>query len=183
MYKFSIATCVVLGLVGCQNLPSKPEPKKAESASKPQVKEYRNEHGVVIKTYELDEIKREKLHTAPPSSNNKQKLEDGESLPAYKSLMSQAKTSYNAGQFNKAEGLILQAQRLAPQSADTYLYLSLISLEKNNAKNAESLARRGLSFAQTNTMKRQLWLTIKRAAQKQNNTKAVLEAKNALKSL
>ena len=181
MYKLIATTCIILGLVGCQSLPSKSESKKTDS-SKPQAKEYRNEHGVVIKTYELDEIKRERLQ-APPTSSVKQKLEDGESLPAYKNLMSQAKTSYNAGQFDKAEGLILQAQRLAPQSADTYLYLSLVALQKNNAKNAESLARRGLSFAQTNTMKRQLWLTIQRAAQKQNNAKSVAESKNALKSL
>lgn len=183
MYKLITSTCIILALVGCQNLPSKPETKKSDATSKPQAKEIRNANGVVIKTYELDEIKREKLHTAPSASNAKQKLEDGEMLPAYKSLMNQAKTSYNAGQFDKAEGLILQAQRLAPQSADTYLYLSLVSLQKNNAKNAESLARRGLSFVQTNTMKRQLWLTIQRAAQKQNNAKSVAEAKNALKSL
>ncbi|MDY6450466.1 tetratricopeptide repeat protein [Acinetobacter faecalis] len=182
MYKIVLSTCMILGLVGCQNLPMKSDSKKTDSTTKPQAKEIRNANGVVIKTYELDEIKREKLHTAP-SSTTKQKLEDGESLPAYKNLMSQAKTSYNAGQFDKAEGLILQAQRLAPQSADTYLYLSLVALQKNNAKNAESLARRGLSFAQTNTMKRQLWLTIQRAAQKQNNAKSVAESKTALKSL
>lgn len=183
MLKHSLTALIVFSLVGCQNLPSKPEPKKVEPIPKTQGKEYRNANGVVIKAYELEEIKREKLQIASPRTQTNTSVDKDQELPAYKNLMVQGKTSYTAGQFDKAEGLILQAQRLAPQSADTYLYLALISLEKNNAKNAESLARRGLSFVNTTTMKRQLWLTIQRAAQKQNNAKSVSDAKNALNSL
>ena len=75
MYKIVLSTCMILGLVGCQNLPMKSDSKKTDSTTKPQAKEIRNANGVVIKTYELDEIKREKLHTAP-SSKVKQKLEE-----------------------------------------------------------------------------------------------------------
>ncbi|MFY0084842.1 tetratricopeptide repeat protein, partial [Acinetobacter baumannii] len=49
--------------------------------------------------------------------------------------------------------------------------------------NAESLARRGLSFAQSQAMKKQLWLTILKAGQQRNNPKTVQEAQQALKAL
>lgn len=37
--------------------------------------------------------------------------------------------------------------------------------------NAEALAQRGLSYAQSNAMKKQLWLVILKAAQQQNDQK------------
>ena len=47
---------------------------------------------------------------------------------------------------------------------------------------AESLARRGLSFAQSQAMKKQLWLVILKAGQQRNNSKTVQEAQQALKA-
>ena len=53
----------------------------------------------------------------------------------------------------EAERYALQAQRLAPQAAETYLFLALTANHKQQYSNAESLARRGLSFAQSQAMK------------------------------
>ncbi|MFW1965227.1 tetratricopeptide repeat protein, partial [Acinetobacter baumannii] len=42
--------------------------------------------------------------------------------------------------------------------------------------------RRGLSFAQSQAMKKQLWLVILKAGQQRNNSKPVQEAQQALKA-
>jgi inorganic triphosphatase YgiF len=59
----------------------------------------------------------------------------------------------------------------------------MVANQKGRYASSESLARRGLSFAQTNAMKKQLWLNILNAAQKQNNSKSIAQAQQALKSL
>lgn len=186
MYKFSFCLCAVIALTGCQSMTSKPAPKKTtktpQTSQKQDVKPPTSP-GVTIKPYEREEIKRQPVQVVVPVQKTVQKFDDGESLPAYKNLMSQSKAAYKSGQLANAESLALQAQRLAPQSAETFLYLSLISNEKNDAKNAESLAKRGLTYAQTDAIKRQLWLSIQRSAQKQNNTALAQEATTALKSL
>ncbi|MEX5323266.1 hypothetical protein WCE04_28565, partial [Pseudomonas shirazica] len=105
------------------------------------------------------------------------------SLPAFKKLMQQTQTAYRQGQWARAEAAALQAQRLAPQSAETYMYLGLVANQKKQPKNAEALARRGLSYAQTPAMKRQLWLIIQKAGQLQNNSRTVQQAQQALKQL
>lgn len=166
-------------IVGCQSLPestpAQPTPEKPKTVTTPE--------GVVIRPYEREEIKRQSLQVVVPQQKVQQKLEDGRSLPAFKKLMQQTQTAYKQGQFNQAETAALQAQRLAPQAAETYLYLALIANQKNQPANAEALALRGLTYAQSDAMKRQLWLVIQKAAQKQNNAKSLAQAQQALKNL
>ena len=58
------------------------------------------------------------------------------------------------------------------------MYLAMIANHKNQAKNAESLARRGLSYAQTDAMKRQLWMVILKSGQLQKKAELIQEAEN-----
>ncbi len=48
---------------------------------------------------------------------------------------------------------------------------------------ADAFALRGLSYAQSNAMKKQLWQVRLKAAQQQKNTKAIQNAQQALKGL
>ena len=166
-------------IVACQSLPEQPTPQPMPE--KPQT--VTTPEGVVIRPYEREEIKRQSLQVVVPQQSVRQKLEDGRRLPAFQKLMQQTKVAYKQGQFNQAETVALQAQRLAPQAAETYLYLALIANQKKQPANAEALARRGLSYAQSDAMKRQLWLVIQKAAQQQNNAKSLTQAQQALKDL
>ena len=78
--------------------------------------------------------------------------DDGSQLPAFKTLM-QNRAGLQNQQWSEAERYALQAQRLAPQAAETYLFLALTANHKQQYSNAESLTRRGLSFAQSQAMK------------------------------
>ncbi len=82
----------------------------------------------------------------------------------------------------EAERYALQAQRLAPQAAETYLFLALTANHKQQYSNAESLARRGLSFAQSQAMKKQLWLVILKAGQQRNNPKNCSRSTTSIES-
>ena len=170
----------VMTLAACQSLPtpstSTPEPEKNTA-------EKSTSSGVVITPYEQPEIKRQSMQVVIPEQKSKQKFEDGRLLPAFKSLMQQTQEAYKQGRWNDAEAAAIRAQRLAPQSAETFLFLALVANQKNQPANAEALARRGLSYAQTQPMKKQLWLAIAKAGQKQNNSKTVQQAQQALKSL
>lgn len=174
---FAVGT--VATIVACQSLPEasapQPAPEKLQTVTTPE--------GVVIRPYEREEIKRQSLQVVVPQQSVQQKLEDGRRLPAFQKLMQQTKVAYKQGQFNQAETAALQAQRLAPQATETYLYLALIANQKKQPANAEALARRGLTYAQSDAMKRQLWLVIQKAAQQQNNAKSLTQAQQALKNL
>ena len=126
-------------IVACQSLPEQPTPQPMPE--KPQT--VTTPEGVVIRPYEREEIKRQSLQVVVPQQSVRQKLEDGRRLPAFQKLMQQTKVAYKQGQFNQAETAALQAQRLAPQAAETYLYLALIANQKKQPANAEALARRG----------------------------------------
>lgn len=166
-------------IVACQSLPETPAPQPAPE--KPHT--VTTPEGVVIRPYEREEIKRQSLQVVVPQQKVQQKLEDGRNLPAFQKLMQQTQTAYKKGQFNQAETAALQAQRLAPQAAETYLYLALIANQMKQPANAEALARRGLTYAQSPAMKRQLWLVLQKAAQQQNNAKSLSQAQQALKDL
>lgn len=181
--KYLILGMGLAGLVGCQSLPeSKPAPQPDQEKTIER-KTIRTPTGVVIHPYEQEEIQRKKLQVVVPEQKVQQRFEDGRSLPAFKKLMQQTQTAYRQGQWARAEAAALQAQRLAPQSAETYMYLGLVANQKKQPKNAEALARRGLSYAQTPAMKRQLWLIIQKAGQLQNNSRTVQQAQQALKQL
>ena len=101
----------------------------------------------------------------------------------YKNIIQNAHAALKSGKWDEAEKYALHAQRIAPQAAEPFLYLALISDYKNQNQNAESLARRGLSYAQTTPMKRELWKVILKSAAKQKNVKTIAEAQSHLKSL
>ena len=130
---------------------------------------------------------REKLERASSSvqkgDRSKQQFEDGRQLPAFKKLMQKTQQAYTQGQWNEAEAAALQAQRLAPQSAETFLYLALVAQKKNKPANAEALAQRGLSYAQSNAMKKQLWYIILRASEARNHSIKAQQAKRMIQSL
>ncbi|MEC8567191.1 MAG: tetratricopeptide repeat protein, partial [Pseudomonadota bacterium] len=68
-------------------------------------------------------------------------------------------------------------------ASETYLYLGLIAEQNKEYANAEALARRGLSYAQSNAMKKQLWLIVLRASQARNHPVKAQEAKKAIQAL
>ena len=182
MLKHSLIFAFLLSAAGCQSLTA-PEPEKPQSPVQPAVKkDIHDPSGVVIHPYDHPDIERKRLEI-PQEKQRVQQFDDGHDLPAFKKLMQQAQTAYGQGQLNTAEEAALHAQRLAPQAAETYLYLALIANRKNQPANAEALAHRGLSYAQNNAMKKQLWNVILKAAQKQNKTATAAKAMQELKAL
>lgn len=181
--RFSLCS-VLLAMVGCQMLPpTTPEPTTAPKKPSSS-KDASTPDGIKITPYERDEIKREPLQVLVPKQHaQQQKFDDGQQLPAFKQLIQQTQQAFAQGNWNEAEKFAMQAQRLAPQSAETYLYLAWVANHKQQPANAESLARRGLSYAQSTAMKKQLWQAILKAAQQQNNARSLQEAQQKLKAL
>lgn len=182
MLRSILLSAAVVALVGCQSLPKPESAKPVVTTEKPKAAQPKSS-GVVITPYDQPEIKRQKVQVVVPEQKSQQKFEDGRSLPAFKQLMQQTQQAYKQGRWNDAEAAALRAQRLAPQSAETFLFLALVANQKNQPANAEALARRGLSYAQTQAMKKQLWGAVAKAGQKQNNSKTVQQAQQALKTL
>ncbi|MGE8562001.1 MAG: tetratricopeptide repeat protein [Acinetobacter sp.] len=183
MYKRCVIGLGLIGLVGCQSLPTPETQKQKPSPSPSEKKEVNTPSGVIITPYDREEIQRKKMQVVIPEQRSRQQFDDGRKLPAFKKLMQKTQLAYKQGQWNQAEAAALQAQRLAPQSAETYLYLALVANKKNKPANAEALAQRGLSYAQSNAMKKQLWLAILKAAQQQKDQKTIQQAQTALKGL
>ena len=175
---------IFIGLVGCQSLPTPDaSSKEAPPAPSSEKKDVKTPAGVVIRPYEREEIQRQKMRIVIPEQKNQQHFSDGRQIPAFKKLMQETQLAYKQGKWNETENTALQAQRLAPQSAETFLYLALVADKKNKPANAQALAQRGLSYAQTKPMKKQLWLVILKAGQQQKNSKTIQQAEKALKGL
>lgn len=181
--KHTILIGVSLSVVACQTLPpqkfGKDLPPKSDTA-----KTVITPDGVKIIPYDRPDIKRESIDVVIPA---KQKANQSHTstaqLPAYKLLIQKAQVAFKSGQWDAVEQNAMQAQRISPQIPDAYMYLALVANNKNQAKNAESLARRGLSYAQTDSMKRQLWLIILKSGQSLNQSAIIQEAQARLKSL
>lgn len=182
IYKQLIIGFGLIGLVGCQSLAPEPDrqPKKPPT---PEKKEIKTPSGVTITPYDREEIQRKKMQVVVPQQKPKQQFEDGRQLPAFQKLMQKTQLAYKQGQWNDAESAALQAQRLAPQSAETFLYLALVAEKKQKPANAYALAQRGLSYAQSNAMKKQLWLISLKSAQQQKDQRLIQQAQKALKTL
>ena len=182
-YRLRLITIVAVtfALSACQEVISPPE------VSKPIEKQAeKTPEGITITPYEHAEIKRESVPVVIPKATvPTQRFEDGRNIPAFKALMQETQQAYQQGQWNQAENAALQAQRLAPQAAEAaeaYLYLALVANQKQQFANAEALAQRGLSYAQSDAMKKQLWLAALKAAQSQKNTVKIQQAQIALKA-
>ena len=170
-------------MAGCTALPEHDAPKE-KTPPPPVKKTIETPSGVKITPYDHPEIHRKNLQVIVPQQKPQQRFsDDGSQLPAFKSLMQKTQIAYKNQQWSEAERYALQAQRLAPQSSETYLFLALTATKKQQFANAESLARRGLSFAQSKPMKKQLWLVILKAGQQRQNAKTIQEAQQALKGL
>ena len=184
MLKHGFLALAMLAFVGCSTLPLQKEQKTTPAKpAEPVKKTVETPDGVKITPYEQEEIKRKQIRVVVPEQTTKQQFNDGRSLPAFKNLIQQTQTAYAQQKWDDAERFALQAQRLAPQAAETFMYLALVANQKGQYRSAESLARRGLSYAQTTPMKKQLWQAILVAGQKQNNAQTVQQAQQALKSL
>ncbi|WOE32375.1 MULTISPECIES: tetratricopeptide repeat protein [unclassified Acinetobacter] len=176
MKKIILTSVLSLTMVGCQSLStSQLETQKPPVAVSTAPAATPPSSGVKIKPYEQEEIQRKSIALPPnePSKvtppqptppkiilpqqqQNQQNFDDGHQVPAVRGLLQQAEIALQQKNINHAERLTLQAQRLAPQSAQSYLILAKIALIKNNPANARSLAQRGLSFAQDKNIQRQL---------------------------
>ncbi len=173
----SLSLCLFLG--ACNNVPQEQprEPLKPAPAKNPVTHEPNVSSGVKITPYQQAAISRKNLLsvTNPKNTNNNPQV--------FQQLMQSTTAAYNAKRWSEAERFALQAQRISPQAAETYLYLSLIAQQKAQYSNSQSLARRGLSYAYSNSMQKQLWLVILQTAQIQNDQATVKQAQLALKSL
>lgn len=139
--------------------------------------------GVKITPYDQKEIKRQNVQVVVPQQKVQQKFNDGSQLPAFRTLMQKTQVAYKQQQLAEAERYALQAQRIAPQASETYLYLAMIANQRKQYANAEALARRGLSYAQSNVMKKQLWYIVLRASEARNHPMKAHEAKKAIQAL
>lgn len=188
MKKITIVIGVLL-LAGCNSAP--PPNKKVviklgepPSTSNTQKKKTTPPaSNVKITPYEQKEIKRQKVPVVVPQQKVQQKFNDGSQLPAFRTLMQKTQVAYKQQQLAEAERYALQAQRIAPQATETYLYLALIADQRKQYANAEALARRGLSYAQSNSMKKQLWFIVLRASEARNHPVKAQEAKKAIQAL
>lgn len=179
-----ILSSLLISLSACNSLPThRPSQPTQPSIDKIPTQE-KKASGVAVIPYDQPEIKRHPRVVQPPQQTiQKQNFEDGQQLPAFKQLMQQSQQALQRGQLDQAEQYAMQAQRLAPQSAENFLYLALIAEKRQQANNAESLARRGLSFAQSPTVEKQLWQVILKAAQQQNKAQSISEAQTQLQRL
>lgn len=176
-----ILSSLVASLIACNSVPTPPTTQPTQTPTPVQPKA---PTGVTTTPYEQAEIKRQPFVVQPPQQTvQKQHFEDGLQLPAFKQLMQQSQQALQKGQLDQAEQYAMQAQRLAPQSAENFLYLAQIAQQRNQLNNAESLARRGLSFAQNQTVEKQLWQVILKTAQQQNKSKTIAEAQTQLQRL
>jgi hypothetical protein len=181
MMKKTAAIIGMLILAGCTTAPEKTPTKT--TPTHPPKKVTQPSSGVKITPYDQKEIKRQSVPVVVPQQKVQQKFNDGSQLPAFKTLMQKTQVAYKQQQLAEAERYALQAQRIAPQATETYLYLAMIADQRKEYANAEALARRGLSYAQSNAMKKQLWLIILKASEARNHSVKAQEARRALQAL
>ncbi|MEB6479110.1 tetratricopeptide repeat protein [Acinetobacter vivianii] len=181
MMKKTVAIIGMLILAGCTTAPEKTPTKT--TPTHPSKKVTQPSSGVKITPYDQKEIKRQSVPVVVPQQKVQQKFNDGSQLPAFKTLMQKTQVAYKQQQLAEAERYALQAQRIAPQATETYLYLAMIADQRKEYANAEALARRGLSYAQSNAMKKQLWLIILKASEARNHSVKAQEARRALQAL
>ena len=185
MKKVTVLTAMLV-MGGCTLTPEKStaKPMNQPSTTTTQKKKVTPpSSGVKITTYKQKEIKRKNVEVVVPQQKVQQKFNDGSQLPAFRTLMQKTQAAYKQKQLAEAERYALQAQRIAPQASETYLYLALIADQRKQYANAEALARRGLSYAQSNSMKKQLWMIVLKASEARNHPVKAQEARRAIQAL
>ena len=194
----AIVMCSMV-LVGCQNMPNyswpttqrpktvinKPKPiVKAVTTpviqpTKPVVKEPEVAKETVSAPTESPSIPSSPLILKPVAAPNAgKKLADGRDSAAVQGLLASASDSLQQGNLESAAISLERAQRLAPQSATVYLQLAQVRMQQGRAIEAEQLARKGLSYAQSNGLQAALWRLVAEAAEQQGKFDSALSAKN-----
>lgn len=112
----------------------------------------------------------------PPQTKSQSNLKDGRGIAAYQKLMQDYLQSLRKNDIASAENFLIQAQRIAPQSADVYRELARLANLKKQGASAEAFARKGLTFAQNNAQRKQLWQQVLQSAQLRNNTVLIQQA-------
>ncbi|MHA3080038.1 hypothetical protein [Acinetobacter sp. ANC 5502] len=178
-----ISSCVLsLSLIGCSQLTQQPQSKhQSTPLTDKKTTPHSHANGVQITPYQVPEIKRESIpvknHSAPPQPAV---TPDGSEKPVFHQLIQQARQALQQNHLTQAEHLALQAQRISPQAAQSYVILAQIAQKQRNYNHAEALLQRGLSLANNNATKKQLWLIRLQIAQTQHNQNAIQQAKRAL---
>lgn len=180
-----ISSCLLgLTMVGCSQLAHQPQPKHTPATTTTEKKTIHNSNGVSVTPYQIPEIKREsvpvKTHPIPPQPAA---TPDGSEKPVFRQLIQQARQALQHNNLTQAEHLALQAQRISPQAAQSYLVLAQVAQKKQNYSHAQSLIQRGLSLASDNTTKKKLWQIRLQIAQIQHNPTLIQQAKQALQGL
>lgn len=120
---------------------------------------------------------------APRPVQPKVVLRDGSNIPAFTKLMAQAHQQIQANQLNAAEQTLIQAQRMAPQSAAVYARLSEVALKKRQGSNAEAMARKGLMLTSSPRQQHAFWQLILASAELQNNAALAGQARSQMQKL
>ena len=118
-------------------------------------------------------------HVVQPKVN----LRDGSNIPAFGMLIEKAQQQVQANQLDAAEQTLIQAQRMAPQSATVYAYLSEVAIKKRQGSNAEAMARKGLMLSNSAKQKYAFWQLISISAELQNNAALAGQAKSQMQQL
>ncbi|MBF7686936.1 hypothetical protein [Acinetobacter rathckeae] len=198
-----LSQLLLLTMAGCSQLPKQTtQPISAPAVPSTPPIEKNNppttENGVVVTPYPTTEIKKEVLPPPqvttvvvptkqPPARPVQVKSTASQphsnQPPAVQNLMNQAQQAFKQQQIDRAEHLALQAQRISPQSSDSYALLAQVALRKNNIAQAQALAQRAASLTSDLSAKKQLWTLVLQTAQQQNNTTLVSKAQSVLSSL
>lgn len=183
------ASLSLVGLVGCQSLPSTSNPPTTKTEKQAEEKPKEKESKVVVTALPDDGIRRESQPLPPrqpprvilpENQNNTKKLKDGQGVPAYQNLMQSYLKNLRQNNLKEAESSLIQAQRIAPQSAEVYRELARLANLRKQGSSAEAFARKGLSFAQNNTIRKQLWEQILESAKLRNNANLARQAQQMM---
>jgi predicted Zn-dependent protease len=185
-------------LVGCQSttgvkkssspyltIEERTRPAPSEPAKPAQIQENRAKR-TPLPEYAEPAIQSQRLPSALPAPRPVQPrvvLRDGSNIPAFGKLMAQAQQQIQANQLNAAEQTLIQAQRMAPQSAAVYARLSEIALKKRQGNNAEAMARKGLMLTSNPRQQHAFWQLILASAELQNNAALASQARAQIQKL
>lgn len=176
-----ISSCLLsLSFIGCTQFAHQPQSQTHQAT--PPTKEKKPPHdtnGVTVTPYHVPEIKRTVI-PAPPQPVT---APDGSEKPVFRQLIQQAQHAIRQNNLTQAEHLALQAQRISPQAAQSYVVLAQVAVQKHNYSHAQPLIQRGLSLADDTSTQKQLWLLRLQIAQAQHNASAIQQAKLTLSKL
>lgn len=81
-----------------------------------------------------------------------QRLDEGQHSPVVAALLAQAEERRQQYRLQVAAGLLDQARQVEPRNAEILYRQAWLALQRNQATEAENLARRGLIFAGSNPL-------------------------------